>query len=333
MVTGATGAIGEQLVNSLLQQENEVRIVARDSTKIPQSWVGRVETMVGDIGNADFMSLAVKNLDTVYHLAAIPEISDKFSEEEYFRINTDISVDLAKKCGEANVGKFVFFSSVEAMGGIAAAVKQKKRLKEEDNLGTTTLYGESKLRAEQQLLDLYERQDFPISVVRPSVVYGPNMRAHFGPLKLIRAVDEGRFMFVGSGENLVSWTYVQNVVDAAILVGGTSKSDGKTYILSDDEPYPIKEIVTLVCKYLEKDVPKRHLPNSLANILAVPIEFAYGRMGKDPPLSRQKLRYLSGTYAFETSKIRCELGYSSRVGLDEGLKATVGWYKNARGNL
>jgi len=334
LVTGATGVIGAQLVDSLLKQENaEVRILARDSTKIPEAWTTKVETVIGDIGNADYMSSIVKGMDTVYHLAAIPEISEKFSEDEYFKINTNFTVDFAKKCNEANVRKFVFFSSVEAMGGIAAAVKQKKTLSEGDYLGTTTLYGESKLRAEQQLLDLYKDRDFPVSIVRPAVVYGPNMRGHFGPLKLIRALDEGHFLFVGSGKNLVSWTYVQNVVDAAMLVGNSSKSNGQAYILSDDEPYQIKEIVTLVCKYLEKDVPKRHLPNSLATTLAVPIEFAYSRMGKDPPLSRQKIRYLSGTYVFDNSKIRRELGFSSRVSLEAGLKDTVGWYKNARGNL
>ncbi|MFX1538267.1 MAG: NAD-dependent epimerase/dehydratase family protein [Promethearchaeota archaeon] len=329
LVTGATGTIGEHLVNSLLEQKDvKVRILARDPKKIPKTWKGKVETVIGDITNVDCISALVKNVDTVYHLAAIPEISEKFSEEEYFKVNSEITIELALKCIEETVGKFVFFSSIEAVGGIEVAVKEKKPLNEKYQPEPTTLYGASKLKAERELLDLYQKRDFPVSIVRPTVVYGPCMRGHFGPFKLIKALDKGFFMFVGSGKNPVSWTYVKNVVDGAILVANSKKSNGQIYTLSDDKPYPFKEIVTLVCKYLNRAVPKMHLSNAAAKILRVPVEFAYGVLDKDPPLSKRKLMYLAGTYVFDTSKIRDELGFSSKIGLEEGVRDTIRWYKD-----
>jgi nucleoside-diphosphate-sugar epimerase len=328
LVTGSTGFIGEHLVNALLSQENvEIICPVRDLRKIPYRWRKKVKVIIGDITNINFLSQIIKDIDVVYHLAAISEVSKRILKEDYYKVNYYATINLALKCIKENVRKFVYFSSIEAMGGIRAAVREKRILDEKFKHKPTTIYGESKQKAEKALLSLYKKQGFPVSIVRPTVVYGPGMRTHHGPLKLIKAIDRGFFLFVGSGNNLVSWTYVENVVHGAILVADSEKSNGQIYILSDEEPYPFRQIVRLICKYLDRKIPIVKIPYWIVKTLSAPIELMYDLIGKDPPLSGNKLMYIAKTYQFDVCKLKREFGYSNKVGLEEGVRRTVEWYK------
>nr|WP_187254464.1 NAD-dependent epimerase/dehydratase family protein [Alkalicoccus halolimnae] len=119
------------------------------------------------------------NYDTVVHLAGIAHVStDPDMEDEYYRVNRDLTVEIAEKAKQSGVSQFIFMSSIIVYGnaGKAATVIDEKTETSPDNF-----YGHSKLQAEKSIAPLQDKQ-FRIAVIRPPMIYGQGSKGNYPKL-------------------------------------------------------------------------------------------------------------------------------------------------------
>ncbi len=323
-MTGATGFIGSHLTRWLVRQGHHVICLVREGSQTERLSRLDVELIQGDILEKSSLTAALRRgVDTVFHLAAISYTKAGIPLEDYLKVNVEGTMNVSSAALEGQIERFIYLSSIEAMG-LHNSFTRAHPANENTVCMPNTYYGLSKLKAEQSLLDLHIRHGFPAIIIRPTVVFGPDDTFNHGALKLIRAIKKGIFRMVGSGRNLVSWCYVENLVSGLLLAAEYGKA-GQTYLMNDLEPYPMGLVANKIADELGVEIAHRTIPISIAKLSAIPIEAVARILGIDPPLSRSKIKLLADDYVFDISKASRELGYRQVFSLDEGIRRTIEW--------
>lgn len=215
MVTGATGFIGRHLVAGLEARGLQVRAVARHATAWP--------TPV-DPASADAWSALVDGAGAVVHLAAIAHqplvtgdpLARRASQRRLRRINVTMTAALARAASRAGVDRFVFVSSIKAIGD-SAPVDQP--LREADRPAPADCYGLAKLAAERRLERIAAGTDLDVVMVRPPLVFGPGVKANFARLASLAGWSgRGLPLPLASIRNRRSLVHVDNLVSALIRI-------------------------------------------------------------------------------------------------------------------
>jgi len=318
LVTGATGFIGSHLVEELLRRGFDVRCLVRPTSDTRFLETLGVELVRGDFGDAGSLVPAVSGADHVFHLAAALTALDW---ETYRAANVGATENLLQACLAANPGlkRFVFVSSIGAAGP-----SEKGRARTEDDASAPISdYGRSKLLAEEAVLR-YSRR-FPVVIIRPPNVVGPRQREIAEAINLIRK----RIMPVlGTGEPQTSLCYVGDVVEALILAAGHPAAAGRTYFLADPRPYSWMEVNHALARALGVRGPFLKIPYRV-QLLAAALSEAAARMAKKRPrLIRDYVKAARFRYwIYDASRIRRELGFETKTGLEEAVSRTVAWYR------
>jgi len=311
LVTGATGFVGRFLCERLLAMGLHVRgtLIASES---PSSLVAEVEPVVVEPLSMQTPWLhALTGVDTVIHLAARVHIMNDPSADplvEFRTVNTAGSKQLASEACRAGVKRFVFVSSIKVNGEEAI-----NPYNEESPAQPKDAYAVSKYEAEQALLKIEAETCLEVVIVRPTLVYGPRVRANF--LNMLKIVQLGIPLPFASIKNKRSLLYVGNLVDALALCATSSSAAGQTYLVSDGEDVSTPELIRRTAQVL--GVPARLFP--------IPASFMYmaGKLtGKSNAMNR-----LVGSLAVDSSKIRQELGWKPPFTMEEGLRETAEWFK------
>lgn len=120
--------------------------------------------------------------DVVFHVAAVVHIKEKYDNKElYFKVNRDLSIEVAKKAKEASVSQFIFMSTM-AVYGEEGKLGQELVINRNTSINPKTLYGLSKVEAEAELNKLND-DNFKIVILRPPMVYGPNCPGNYARLE------------------------------------------------------------------------------------------------------------------------------------------------------
>ena len=183
-VTGATGFIGQRLLQGLMRkvEKASVRVLSRQS-------LSGFETVVCDLQSDAVPEKALVNIDTVYHLAGYAhDLQDgKSVAHLYQAVNVDATVRLAQMAASSGVQRFVFVSSVKAGGSAVAG----RCVTEADQLEPEGIYGRTKSEAELKVLEIGRQSGMHVSIVRPSLVYGPGVKGNLA-LMQAGATKDGR---------------------------------------------------------------------------------------------------------------------------------------------
>lgn len=313
LVTGASGFIGHFLSTQLKRQGKRVRSFSFDET--PGPWD---ESVVGDLASGSLPDGCMSGVDTVIHLAGKAHaLSESPAEEaEYYKINTEGTRILLDAAAEANVQRFVFFSSVKASGEGGKTV-----LDEDCQLPPETPYGHSKLAAEELVLN----STIPhVSIIRPVMVYGPGNPGNLG--RMISGINKGYFLPFPEIKNSRSMLHVEDVVQAALLAAFGPKANKQIYIVTDGQSYSTRQIYEWICQALDKSVPNWSVP--------LPVLQALARFGDGIGALRKKrfmfdtdaLDKLTGSAVYSSAKIQKELSFSRKWTLDQALPAIVNSY-------
>jgi nucleoside-diphosphate-sugar epimerase len=318
LVTGATGFIGSHLVEELLRRGFEVRCLIRRTSDTRFLETLGVELVPGDYQDPDSLAPAVANIDHVFHLAAV---LTALTWEEYRRANVEATKNLLAACRARNPGlrRFVFVSSISAAG----PSEQGRARTEDDPSAPISDYGRSKLLAEEAVRQY--SGVLPAVIVRPPNVIGPRQRELLEAINLIRR----RIMpVVGTGEPQTSLCYVGDVVEALILAAEHPAAAGRTYFLADPRPYAWPEISQSIARALgiRGPVLKVRYP---VQLLFAALSEAVARIGKKRP--RLTINYVKSVrfrrWIYDASRIRRELGFETKTGLDEAVARTVAWFR------
>jgi UDP-glucose 4-epimerase len=306
-VTGATGCIGSALVNRLVAENWRVVVLVRNPARASfLNQLSNVELVEGELADADKLFFAMRDCQTVFHLAAKVHAAPGTPKIEFDRDNVIGTHNVVAAALKNQVERFVLFSTVAVYG----------ELEEQADEATlpvpTTDYGKSKLEAERIAL----ASELKTTVLRLPVVYGERDRGNVA--KLVEAIRRNRYFIVGDGQNLKSMVAVENVVDAALLVANDERSIGETFIVTDARAYSQLEIAATIAELLGKRQPMKlpRWPLLLAGKAADVIE---NLIGIQLPINSDRVRKLSANTLFSAAKIERELGFQPRVALREGL--------------
>jgi nucleoside-diphosphate-sugar epimerase len=322
LVTGATGFIGTHLVKALVEKRRDVRCLVRktSNTKKIETW--DIELFYGDLLDKQSLEEAVKGIDIIYHLAGEVFASQR---ERYYQVNLDGLNNLLAACLKNSVRKIIHFSSNSSVG---PNPDRKIPVNEDTPCRPIVPYGKSKLEGEYAIKHFSKEYGLPTVIIRPPVVYGPGVSQSSRVLTFLNLINKGLFRVVGDGENLISLCYIDNLIHGVLLAEAEKRSEGETYFFADERPYSINEIAETIAREEGKTLPKNHLPTWVAEILSISLMVPSKMFGFTSPLSRDTIKQLKYSWFVDISKAKKELGYRPIVNFNDGIRATVGWFKN-----
>ncbi len=308
------------MIEAALQAGLEVHAAVRASSRVDHLQGYEVQYVSPDFSNMASIRelLEEKQYDYVIHAAGITKA---FSDEEYNSINAGYTKELALAVKSANapLSKFVFISSLAALGPIA--YEAQGPILEESEPKPVTGYGRSKLLAEQYLQQI---EGLPLITLRPTAVYGPRDKDIFIMFKLI---SRGFEPYIGRKQQRFSFLYVKDLAKATIEAL-TSPSTG-TYNLSDGNVYDRYALADITKRLLGKNTWKLHVPYGIVQVLASVLEKMPSSKKAAPALNREKLNELCApNWYCSIEKSREHLRFSPDYDLERGLAETLQWYRD-----
>jgi len=165
-----------------------------------------------------------------------------------------------------------------------------------------------------------------LCIVRPTIVYGPGDRN--GMLdKMAAMIRASMYRIVGAGDNVLHHTYVDDVVEGVWLAATRPEAAGEHFIVAGPETTTLSDLSELVARAIGCPLAKRHVPIGLARIAATAVDAAAHRglafTEREPPLNHEKLDVMTLPIYFDIAKARLALGFSPRVGYEEGVMRTL----------
>lgn len=309
LVTGGTGFLGSHLIQQLLNENAKVTCVVRKDLPIRKSYlyqqlIEHVSLKIGDVTeyNTLYKILSENSYDYIFHLAGIVKSKN---EEDYIKVNVEGTKNLLRAIQVTNsdIKRFVFMSSISAMGAIAS----NDPLDENVAPQPKTPYEISKYAAEQLLRDFHKEHGTPVTIVRAPMIYGYG--PSFGLLKLIKLVTKG-VLPVFDDKVSFPLVYVKNLVNGLMLCVKKSIRDFDIFIISDERTYTFNEVAEALARNM-KIVPLRvKVPRILLKVLH---EGGY-------------IRYMASNMRLSIKKASIELGYRPIEGLKHGLKEVIRYY-------
>jgi UDP-glucose 4-epimerase len=298
-ITGGTGFVGQRLVTALSQTQTSIRLLSRLSQP-------DFETVVCDLQSKIIPAGALIDIDIVFHLAGYAhDLRDATEIERLYRkVNVDSTIQLANLAVQNNVKQFVFVSSVKAGGSAVSG----QCMTEDDHSEPEGIYGKTKREAELKLLEIGRNSDMNVSIVRPSLVYGPNVKGNLH--LMLSGIEKGWFPPLPEVGNRRSMIHVDDLISALLLVADDDNATGNIYIATDGERYSSREIYEIMCAVLNKSVPRWSVPKFLFDIVA-----------SISSSLRYKMDKLLGDECYSSEKLE-SLGFKARRSLRDMNKTS-----------
>jgi len=282
-VSGGTGFVGQRLVIALQKKQIGVRLLSRSEQN--------EDTIVCDLKVNHIPNDALIGIDTVFHLAGFAHDMRDASEiaDIYYKVNVRATVQLANLAVKSGVKRFVFVSSVKAGGNPPLGTCAN----EKDQKNTKDVYGKTKREAELKLLEIGKESGMHVSIIRPSLVYGPNVK---GNLQLmLSGIEKGWFPPLPETGNKRSMIHVDDLVRSLLLVANDDRANGEIFIATDGVPHSSREIYNAMCSALDKSIPKWSIPKFLfdmASLINPRIKYKLNKLLGDECYSSVKLEAL-----------------------------------------
>jgi UDP-glucose 4-epimerase len=318
LVTGATGAVGPRVVHVLSAAGYWVRTLSLDQPSKGQ-WSDDVETRIGDVTDKSAVQSAMQSVDAVVHLAALLHIANPPPEmrEKYERINVGGTATVVEAAIEAGVKRVVLFSTIAVYGHADGCV-----LNEQSPTHPDTFYAQTKLAAEQIVLNAKDTNGHPVgAVLRLGAVYGSRIKGNYE--RLTHALARHRFIPVGNGLNRRTLVYDKDIGRAAVLAVSYPAAAGRVFNVTDGKFHTLNEIIESICSTLGRKPPRFSLPVGPCRSLVGFIEKGCRAVGLNPPLIHEMIDKYTEDIAVSSQRIQTELGFKPQYDLRSGWQETV----------
>ena len=318
LVTGASGAVGPRVVWALHQAGYHVRTFSLDVSD-PKLFPNGVEVLCGNVVDLPADKAAMQGIDAVIHMAALLHIDNPPPAlyEKYEKVNVDGTANVIKAAVQAGVKRVVFFSTITVYGDTAGRV-----LREDSPPHPNTLYAQTKLRAEQIVLEARRLDGEPIgTVLRFGAIYGSRIKGNYR--RLVQSLARGRFIPIGKGLNRRTLIYDRDVARAAVLAAEHPAAAGKIFNVSDGQFHTLNEIIKTICEALGRTPPRISLPVGPVRLMAGILEDVARLIGRKSPIGRTtRVKYIEDV-AIDSSRIQTQLGFVPQFDLAAGWRDTV----------
>jgi nucleoside-diphosphate-sugar epimerase len=314
LITGATGFVGQVLVEHLQSDNNCITAIIRQKN---EQLNGVTDVVLADLNDINDFAEALQNKDVVIHLAARVHMMQDDSKDplsEFRKVNRNATLTLARLAAESGVQRFVFISSIKVNGEMT---RLGHPFTPEDKHVPDDPYGLSKYEAEQGLLQIAKETGMEVVIIRPPLVYGPGVKANFA--SMMHWVNKGLPLPFGLVDNQRSLVALDNLVDFIALCSDREKSPkaaNQVFLISDGEDVSTTQLLQKEAKAFNKK----------AFLLPIPVwlmTFAAKILGKADVANR-----LFGSLQVDSSKARDLLGWKPVTTMDEQLQKTAESFKN-----
>ncbi|PSJ40083.1 nucleoside-diphosphate sugar epimerase [Zobellella taiwanensis] len=303
LLTGATGFLGGRLAE-VLQSSQDINLTAA-VRRHAEVWAACIVEVQGLDANTDWTA-ALAEQQVVIHAAARAHImKDELANPlaEYRKVNVDGTLNLARQAAAAGVKRFIFISSIKVNG---EQTPLGKPFTAEDAPAPEDAYGISKLEAEQGLQQLAAETGMEVVIIRPPLVYGPNVKGNFA--SMIKLVQKGLPLPLGAVHNHRSLVALDNLVDLIITCIDHPSAANQVFLAGDGEDLSTTELLRGVARAMGK--PARLIP-----VPAGLLQLGATMLGKKAMAQR-----LLGSLQVDISKARNLLGWTPPLTVEQGLK-------------
>ncbi len=306
LVTGASGFIGKRLVAALLERKFNVVLSARSEAAknifphfLPSFVTGELR------GDTDWRK-ALTGVDTVVHLAALVHAmkdTRTSNVEDYKRVNTAATEQLAQTAIKMGVRRFVYVSSIKVNGEYTVG---DFRFTEEDKPNPQDAYASSKWEAEKVLRAMGQTNLIETVIIRPPLVYGGDAKANFK--KLVQLIKKGVPLPLGAIKNSRSLIYVDNLADLIVECILSDRAANQTYLASDGYDLSTPQLIQQIAYALNKPAYLLPVPLSILN-------YASAFFGKQMMMNR-----LTSSLKIDVSKIEGQLNWRPPYSVQQALQ-------------
>jgi dihydroflavonol-4-reductase len=318
LVTGATGFVGSNLVDGLVERGYKVRCLVRGTSNSRYLKHSGLEFVEGGLNGSTDWDRALEGVDTIYHVAGLTFAR---RARDYFEVNqkgTEAILAAAVK-HRGNLKKFVYVSSQAAVGPSRDGTPVSEGVEPRP----ISPYGESKLLGEEAVRAVRDLIDF--CIVRPPAVYGPR---DYAILEIFKSVARGFAPAIGPHDMQFSLVHVRDLVEGIILAGESKVSIGRTYFISSDKIYSMRAVNELLGQIIGRRPRNISIPRPVAFAVAIAAEMAAAVTRKPPVINRDKVRDFSQScWGCSIEAARHDLAYEPKVALETGMRETFEWYK------
>jgi nucleoside-diphosphate-sugar epimerase len=305
LVTGGAGFIGSHIAEALRRRGDTVRVVDSLITGKRQNLahVDDVEFIEGDLADLDVARRAVDGTDLVFHQAAIPSVPRSVSDPiTSNRANVDATLNLLVAARDAGVTRVVYAASSSAYGNAAALPKQ-----EDMPNGPLSPYALQKLVGEQYMQMFTQLYGLETVSLRYFNVFGPRQdpsSPYSGVISLFtRALVEGRRPTIyGDGEQTRDFTYVANVVDGVLRAATAPGVAGSVINVATGGRVSLNQLFATLAKLVGSSLTPVYEPPRAGDV-------------RDSQA--------------DITRAEKWLGYRPTVGLEDGLRATLEWFRTS----
>jgi len=304
LVTGASGFVGNAFCAQLKAQGISYRAVIRRESQIADH---SDFILIDSINGQTDWEKALVGITVVVHLAARVHVMNEISKnplDEFRRVNVEGSVNLANQAVMAGVTRFIYISTAKVNG---ESTNIGQAFTADDVPAPKDPYGLSKLEAESQLQSISRETNMETVIIRPPLIYGPNVKGNFNFLMrlLVRGIP---LPFGGVKHNKRSLVSLGNFVDLLIICLTQQDAANNIYMISDDEDISTAELISRICN-------ARGLPNRNFYLPLFIIRLSLFVVGKSDMYQR-----LCGSLQLDIDKTKNKLNWKPIETLDEALK-------------
>jgi len=306
LITGADGFIGSNLTELLLEKGYRVRALAQYNSFNYWGWLEDIpknpylEVVTGDIRDIHLCKSISKDIDIVFHLAALIAIPYSYiSPDSYIDTNVKGTLNMCQSARENGVKHFIHTSTSEVYGTAKYIPIDEKHQKQPQSP-----YSASKIGADAIALSFFNAFDFPVTIARPFNTYGPRQSARaIIPTIILQILAGNKILKVGNLVPTRDMNFVKDTCKGLISLTNCSETIGKEINISSNFEISIRDLINKITDILKVDIY---------------IESDYSRIRPE----RSEVFRLWG----DNSLIKSLTGFKPDYSIDDGLQLTCEWF-------
>ena len=305
LITGADGFIGSHLTEMLVKHGYKVKALVQYNSLNSWGWIentkckNEIDILSGDIRDSNYCKHISKDVDTIFHLAALIAIPFSYiSPDSYLETNVKGTLNICQAAKENGVSRLIHTSTSEVYG-----TAQYVPIDEKHPLQPQSPYSASKIAADSMVMSFYNSFNLPVSIVRPFNTYGPRQSARAIIPTIISQIASGKKEIkLGDLSPTRDFNYIEDCCRGFLMIAENNNTIGETINIGSNSEISIGDILKLIKELMSSDVV---FVNDQQRIR---------------PNKSEVFRLWC-----DNKKINKLVGYQPQISLREGLKKTIDW--------
>lgn len=301
LITGSNGFLGQYLCQFLAEQNY---LVLAQTRKVQTFSYSNIININFDL-NDSLDNIDLSKVEVIIHCAGRAHVMNETAAsplEAYRQTNVQGTLNLAKKAIQSGAKRFIYLSSIKVNGEQTTI----QPFKPSDVVNPEDPYGLSKYEAEQALLDLSKETGLEVVIIRPVLIYGPNVKANFK--SMVGLASKKLPLPIGCLDNKRSMVSIYNLADLISTCMTHPNANREVFLASDQEDISVKQLFEKLAYYQNNKLIMLPMPKSLINFLA-------SLVGKKAVASR-----LCSELVVDSSKNTQLLGWTAPYTVDASLE-------------